>query len=134
MKIDGGCHCGQVTYEADIDLDMVGICHCLDCQMFSSSAFRGFAQTHEGTFKILTGEPSRYLKTAASGNVNAMVFCPNCGTHVCSTGSDPASKFAGIRLSTIRQRDQITPKLQIFCRTAQPWVWDIGSLPKRDAG
>ena len=42
----------------------------------------------EGTFKLLSGEPKRYLKTAASRYVNAMVFCPNCGTHICSTGAD----------------------------------------------
>jgi hypothetical protein len=28
MKIDGGCHCGRVTYEAEIDPDKAAICHC----------------------------------------------------------------------------------------------------------
>jgi hypothetical protein len=32
MKIDGGCHCGYITYVAEIDPDKVGICHCTDCQ------------------------------------------------------------------------------------------------------
>jgi hypothetical protein len=27
MKIYGGCHCGLITYEAEIDPATVGICH-----------------------------------------------------------------------------------------------------------
>ena len=25
MKIDGGCHCGDITYEAEIDPEKVGV-------------------------------------------------------------------------------------------------------------
>ena len=32
MRIDGGCHCGHITYEAEINPDDVIICHCTDCQ------------------------------------------------------------------------------------------------------
>jgi hypothetical protein len=39
MKIDGRCHCGYITYEAEIDPEKVMICHCADCQTLSGSAF-----------------------------------------------------------------------------------------------
>ena len=32
MKIDGGCHCGYITYEAEADPANAMICHCTDCQ------------------------------------------------------------------------------------------------------
>ena len=32
MHIEGGCHCGYITYEAEVDPDAVRICHCTDCQ------------------------------------------------------------------------------------------------------
>lgn len=35
MKIDGGCHCGAITYEAEIDPNSVAVCHCTDCQTLS---------------------------------------------------------------------------------------------------
>jgi hypothetical protein len=28
MKIDGCCHCGYITYEAEIDPEKILICHC----------------------------------------------------------------------------------------------------------
>jgi hypothetical protein len=48
MKIDGRCHCGNVSYEAEIDPEKVMICHCTDCQMLSGSAFRTVVPTQEG--------------------------------------------------------------------------------------
>jgi len=40
MKIDGGCHCGYITYEAEADPQRPFICHCTDCQELSGSAFQ----------------------------------------------------------------------------------------------
>jgi hypothetical protein len=40
MEIDGGCHCGRVTYQADIDPERVSICHCTDCQALTGSPYR----------------------------------------------------------------------------------------------
>jgi len=31
MRVDGGCLCGQVSYEAEVDPARVAICHCTDC-------------------------------------------------------------------------------------------------------
>jgi hypothetical protein len=35
MKVDGGCHCGYITYEAEADPEKTTICHCTDCQQLS---------------------------------------------------------------------------------------------------
>jgi hypothetical protein len=40
MKIEGGCHCGSIRFEAEVDPATVVICHCTDCQTFSGSASR----------------------------------------------------------------------------------------------
>ena len=55
MKIDGGCHCGYITYEATIDSEQIGICHCTDCQTLSGSAFRTGALAQRITFDSLQG-------------------------------------------------------------------------------
>jgi hypothetical protein len=54
MKIDGRCHCGYITYEAEIDPDKTLICHCTDCQTLSGSAFRVVAYTREDAFRLLS--------------------------------------------------------------------------------
>ena len=66
MKIEGGCHCGSIRFEAEVDSATVVICHCTDCQTFSGSAFRTVVQTKPGTFALLSGAPKVYVKTAES--------------------------------------------------------------------
>ena len=38
MKIDGGCHCGAIAYEAEVDPEKTSICHCTDCQQLTGTA------------------------------------------------------------------------------------------------
>ena len=128
MKIDGGCHCGKITYEADIDPEQVLICHCTDCQTLSGSAFRTIVPAMEGTFKFLTGTPKTYIKIAESGNKRAQVFCPDCGSPIYSGPMDGGSSFVGIRVGTVRQRSQLHPRRQKWCHSAQDWVQDLSSV------
>jgi Glutathione-dependent formaldehyde-activating enzyme len=62
VKIDGGCHCGYITYEAEADPEKTTICHCTDCQHLSGSAFRTVVRVAGDTFKIIAGEPTIYVK------------------------------------------------------------------------
>jgi hypothetical protein len=88
MRIDGGCHCGNITYEAEIDPADVGVCHCTDCQQLSGTAFNTYVFAGRAGFKL-------------SG---------------------------GLRLGTIRQRRELRPRTQIWCRSALDWVMELGSV------
>jgi hypothetical protein len=128
MRIDGGCHCGKVSYEADIDPEKVGVCHCTDCQVLSGSAFTAFVQVPKESFR-LRGEPKVYVKTAESGNRRAQAFCPECGTRLYASAEKDPQVF-NLRMGTVRQRAALTPKSQVWCRSALPWVMDLASVKK----
>jgi hypothetical protein len=55
MKLDGRCHCGFISYEAEIDPETVMLCHCTDCQTLTGSAFRTFVLSREDGFNLLGG-------------------------------------------------------------------------------
>jgi hypothetical protein len=128
MRIDGGCHCGKVSYEADIDPEKVGVCHCTDCQVLSGSAFTAFVQAPKESFR-LRGEPKVYVKTAESGNRRAQAFCAECGTRLYASADKDPQVF-NLRIGTVRQRAALTPKSQVWCRSALPWVMDLASVKK----
>ena len=73
MHIDGRCHCGAVSFTAEIDPARVVACHCTDCQVLSGSPFRAVAVAPLDTFR-LTGAPNAYLQIADSGNRRLQLF------------------------------------------------------------
>ncbi len=132
MKIDGRCHCGFITYEADVDPDEVYVCHCADCQSISGSAFRWAVTIAEEAFKLLSGEPKTYIKTADSGATSHQLFCPECASPLYSTSIGDGPKFFNLRLGTARQRAELRPRVQLWCRSAQDWGMDLGPVKQID--
>ena len=132
MHIDGGCHCGNIRYEAEVDPEKVVICHCTDCQTLSGSAFRTVLPTMPGTFKLLSGTPKVYAKTGDSGNQRDQTFCPDCGTPIYSAPTGAGGAAVGLRVGTIRQRDQLVPRDQYWFRSAQRWIQDLPTMTKRE--
>ena len=130
MRIDGQCHCGFITYEAEIDPEKVEICHCTDCQTLSGSAFRTVVPARIETFNLLSGRPKTYVKTAESGNKRVQAFCPECGTPIYSAAAVDNPDSVGIRVGTIRQRDVLPPKAQYWVRSAQRWLSGLDSIPR----
>jgi len=129
MKVEGRCHCGQITFEAEIDPAAVRICHCTDCQTLTGSAYRVNVQTPAECFHLLTGEPRIYIKTAESGNKRAHAFCPNCGTPIYAAAPHDAKNY-GLRVGTLKQRAELRPSRQIWFHSALPWVTDIRDVPQ----
>lgn len=133
MKIDGACHCGYITYRAEIDPDKVIICHCTDCQTLSGSAYRTVAFAEDGSFELLSGTLKAYIKIADSGRKRAQTFCPECGSPIYAASPGDNPKAMGIRLGTCRQREELRPKKQYWSASAQAWSGDIGALPNDEA-
>ena len=132
MKVDGACHCGKIQYEAEVDPAKVVICHCTDCQTLSGTAFRTVVQTEPGTFRLRSGSPKVYVKTGESGNRREQTFCGDCGSPIYSAPEDPDVKAVGLRVGTLRQRSQLVPSDQFWCRSSQAWLRDLQTIKTRE--
>src|SRR5215469_7830579 len=109
MKVTGGCHCGHITYEAEVDPATVRVCHCTDCQKLTGTAFRTNIASLPGTFVLKSGMPKIYIKTAESGSKRAHGFCPECGTPIYAAAPDPNPSTYALRVGAIEQRAQLAP-------------------------
>lgn len=132
MKITGSCHCGNIAYEADLDTEKVGICHCTDCQRLSGTAFRTVAMVDAQSFKIQKGKLKTYIKTGDSGNRRAQTFCSDCGAHIYATSADEEPRVLNLRVGTINQSAELAPKFQLWGRSALPWIDEIANIPIQD--
>src|SRR5215204_2068661 len=108
MKVAGRCHCGQISFAAEIDPAQVRVCHCTDCQ------------TLPGSFMLKSGTPKIHIRTAASGNQRAEAFCPECGTALYAYAADsgPNPPFYGLRVGPLDRRAELKPAAQFWCRSA----------------
>ena len=127
MNIDGACHCGRISFTAEINPSRVMVCHCTDCQIFSGSPLRAVVAAPIASFAV-HGQPKSYIKVAASGNRRSQVFCPDCGTPLYATAPENATSVI-IRLGCVSQRAQLRPAVQLWQRSALPWVVELQEIP-----
>jgi hypothetical protein len=128
MRIDGGCFCGAITYEAEVDPEKTSICHCRDCQQLTGAAFRVTVPASEENYRITGGEPKLFVKTAASGAKRVQAFCPECGSQLYATSAGGGPKVYGIRTGTARQRDRLVPRKQIWHGSKMGWLPELGDM------
>ena len=136
MRLDGRCHCGYFSFEAEarsaecVDLPLhrlpdrhrLGLPHQHPHarQEFQNAERRAdpLRQDHGGN-----RQPRGCRRSARNAARRSIRQSP---------GDNPDSYM--VRVGTLRQRDQLTPKQQNWFRSAQPWVTELASVPKNDKG
>jgi hypothetical protein len=98
----------------------------------SGSAFRTVVPTNEGSFRLLCGAPKAYVKTGDSGNRREQTFCPDCGAPIYSATVGAGLKVLGLRVGTLRQRDQLIPGDQFWFRSSQAWLHRLPTMQRRE--
>jgi hypothetical protein len=127
MRIDGSCHCGKISFTAEIDPTRVMVCHCTDCQVLSGGPYRTVVLAPMETF-VVHGHPKSYIKIADSGNRRSQNFCSECGTPLFATAPEHPTSVS-IRLGCVKQRAQLSPAAQIWKRSSMPWVYALDRVP-----
>lgn len=83
MKYTGGCHCGAVRFEADIDLTSVLSCNCSYCS--KKGVLLTFILAEKFTLIDGANAQTEYL---FNKKVIQHLFCRTCGVQSFSRGSD----------------------------------------------
>jgi hypothetical protein len=83
MKVEGGCYCGAVRYQAEGDPAFKGQCHCRECQYISGGHPSVILGMPEAGFAYVKGAPKGYSRSDLENPVTRE-FCGECGTHLVS--------------------------------------------------
>jgi hypothetical protein len=101
MKYRGSCHCGQVAYEVEGEIDRVLSCNCSICQRKGSLLW--FVPRDK--LQLLTPEESSRVYEF-NKHVIKHRFCPTCGIHPYADGTDPkGNRMAAINVRCLEDID-----------------------------
>jgi len=97
QKVEGGCHCGAVRFEAEVNTTSGVECNCSYC----SKAGPILSFTPDDRFRITQGE-DRLTDYRFHKQVIAHLFCSTCGISAFGRGQDPSGvKMAAINLRCV---------------------------------
>lgn len=88
QRYHGGCQCGAVRYEVDVDLDKTITCNCSRCQRLGSV----LAFTSRDNFKLLSGEENLTEYLFNTHTIHHF-FCNTCGIQSFSYSAMPDGKL-----------------------------------------
>lgn len=122
MKVEGQCLCGAIEFEAEVQPGSMTICHCLDCQTHSGSAFRANISAPAASFRLTKGMPRTFVKTTASGNKRNLAFCENCGSPLYACAVENPQAYS-LRTGVLQQREALeSPQREIWTKRRRAWV------------
>ena len=118
---EGGCVCGAVRYRLLEDPLELHVCHCLNCQTVSGSAFVLCMPVHARSLALMQGEPKLFSFTSPDGLAKRNRRCADCGA--CLWGEIAAMpEVVALQAGTLDDTSWLEPIAHIFTSRAQPWV------------
>ncbi len=111
MKYKGSCHCGQIAFEVEGNLEQVMACNCSICSKLG--ALRWIVPPQD--FRLLTPEENLATYTFNRHNIKHR-FCPRCGCVPFGEGLAPSSgnSVVGINARSLDDVDLSSLKVVQF--------------------
>lgn len=117
MKIEGGCYCGEVRYEANGDPMMQAQCHCRECQYITGGQPNMIVAMPKDGFSYAKGGPKGFARSDLDNPVTRF-FCENCGTAIgTETPALPGAMI--LKVGTMDDPGFYSPQVAIFTKDRQ---------------
>ena len=115
----GRCLCGDVTFSARGEPEVVAHCHCRDCQRLSGTG-HSVGAMYAVDCVTIRGTLKRHENPADSSSVVSRAFCPSCGSPVHGSNSDMPG-YLTLGLGLFDNPGTFVPQVAIFARHRHAW-------------
>ena len=124
MKRQASCSCGQLRVTVAGDPVRISVCHCLECQKRTGSAF-GFQARFRRDEVTIEGDSTTWSRTGDEGFTADFRFCPTCGSTVWYTFRD-MPEFVAVAVGNFADPAFPPPRVSVYEARRHGWV----SLPE----
>lgn len=121
----GTCRCGQLQVRCSGEPVRVSVCHCLDCQKRSGSAFATQARWPDADV-VLTGDFNSWTTIGDSGRSATFRFCPVCGSTVTFV-IEALPGVTGVPVGAFADPNFPPPEFSVYEERKHPWVAILGN-------
>jgi hypothetical protein len=118
------CRCGQLKAECHGEPVRISVCHCLNCQQRSGSAFAAQARFPAEQVRI-SGDSTEWVHVGDSGGVTDFHFCPLCGSTVWYRGGGMPELIA-VAIGAFADPDFLAPRVSVWEERKHDWVTITG--------
>lgn len=115
------CRCGQLRATATGEPVRISVCHCLDCQKRSGSAFAAQVRFPADAVTV-TGEAVAW--TAENGGI--FHHCPVCGATIAFAAAIPET--IAIPLGAFDNPHAFSPTVSVWEARKHPWLAIAGAV------
>ena len=120
--ITGRCLCGAVTYSADAEPVLQGVCHCADCQRQTGNPFSVIVGVPSAAFKVEGSALASFATTGTDhGGETERNFCSACGSPIFSF-SPLFPEVTFIKAGSLDDASWLQPAAEVWTSSAQPWA------------
>jgi len=124
MTHTASCRCGQLSLTATGEPVRVSVCHCLNCQKRSGSAFA--AQVRFPADQVaIEGDSTSFAIAGDSGSLADFHFCPACGATVYFINRNMADTVA-VPLGVLDDPHAFRPRFSMFENRKHDWLEIVG--------
>ena len=117
----GRCQCGEIRYESVEEPLALYICHCLECQKQSASAFGISLDVPRIGFRVTQGTPKYLEPCYRQGDVLKCAFCPTCGSRLWHE-SELMPKTISIKAGSLDEPIDLTNAIHVWVRRKLPGI------------
>jgi len=124
------CQCGQLRVRAQGEPVRVSVCHCLDCQKRSGSAF-AFQARFPAERLTIEGETREWTRAGDEGGGAVFSFCPICGSTVTYRNVDDPELVA-VAVGAFADPRSPPTHYSVYETRKHAWVTIAGDIEHHD--
>lgn len=120
------CSCGQLALTCEGEPVRISICHCLECQKRTGSAF-GIQPRFPIDRVTIEGASTEFVRLGDSGNPVRFHFCATCGATVYWEASFMPDHVA-VAIGAFADPSFPAPVISVYDHRRHPWA-EMPALP-----
>jgi hypothetical protein len=123
-----------VTYSADAEPVIQGVCHCTDCQRQTGNPFSVIVGVPRAAFSVQGSTLASFTTVGEDhGGDTERSFCSACGSPVFSIAA-VAPQLAFLKAGSLDDASWLEPAMEVWTSSAQPWSPTFQQTARLDRG